>query len=97
MADRAKSFLLTEEIIFTHAKGEVNLTGAYTKIRIEEDLFEHSMSCVLLALDTTGQLDDLDFDGTETFRLGFKSEPEEDDQIDLLFSCLLYTSDAADE
>ena len=46
MADRAKSFLLTEEIIFTHAKGEVNLTGAYTKIRIEEDLFEHSMSCV---------------------------------------------------
>ena len=87
MADRAKSFLLTEEIIFTHAKGEVNLTGAYTKIRIEEDLFEHSMSCVLLALDTTGQLDDLDFDGTETFRLGFKSEPEEDDQIDLLFRC----------
>lgn len=85
MADRAQSFLFTEEIIFTHAKGEVNLTGAYTKINIQEDIFEHSMNCVLLALDTTGMLDDLDFDGTETFKFSFKSEPEEDETISLLF------------
>ena len=43
MADRAKSFLLTEEIIFTHAKGEVNLTGAImSKVQLNNIVFRNT-------------------------------------------------------
>ena len=82
---RTKGFNLPEDIIFTHAGGSMNITGAYTKVNISEDIFQHSMNCSILLADTTGVLDDIDFDGTETITIAFKSEPEEDQVIKLKF------------
>ena len=82
---RTKGFNLPEDIIFTHAGGSMNITGAYTKVNISEDIFQHSMNCSILLADTTGVLDDIYFDGTETITIAFKSEPEEDEVIKLKF------------
>ena len=66
---KARSYNLVEDIFIEHAKGKVNITNAWNLIELEEDLFNPSMSCFLTVGDTTGLLDDIDFDGTETFKI----------------------------
>ena len=39
MAYRAKGFNLPERIVFTHSKGTTDITGSYTRIIVEEDIF----------------------------------------------------------
>lgn len=82
---KARSYNLVEDIFIEHAKGKVNITNAWNLIELEEDLFNASMSCFLSVGDTTGLLDDIDFDGTETFKIKFKSGKEEDKTIAIKF------------
>lgn len=82
---KARSYNLVEDIFIEHAKGKVNITNAWNLIELEEDLFNPSMSCFLSVGDTTGLLDDIDFDGTETFKIKFKSGKEEDKTIAIKF------------
>ena len=82
---KARSYNLVEDIFIEHAKGKVNITNAWNLIELEEDLFNASMNCFLTVGDTTGLLDDIDFDGTETFKIKFKSGKEEDKTIAIKF------------
>ena len=85
MAYQARSFTLEEDIFITHAGGEVNVTNAWAKITIEEDIYRHSMNCFLAVNDSTGLLDKIDFDGTETFSLKIKSGKPKDPTLALRF------------
>ena len=85
MAYRAKGFNLPERIVFTHSKGTTDITGSYTKIIVEEDIFNPSISMSIAIADSTGALDDIDFDGTETVKLSFNSSKPDDNTINLLF------------
>jgi hypothetical protein len=63
----------------------VDVTDAYTNVYITEDLFKNSLSCTLNIGDASGSLDPVDFDGTETFKLAFKSLLEDDREISVVF------------
>ena len=63
----------------------VDVTDAYTNVYITEDLFNNSLSCTLNIGDASGSLDPVDFDGTETFKLAFKSLLEDDREISVVF------------
>jgi len=81
----ANHYELSEDIILNFAKGTVNLTDSFTNILIEEDLFKPSLSCTLTLIDATDSLGVVDFDGTETFKITFKSLREDDEEISLTF------------
>ena len=53
--------------------GEVDVSGALTTLSIKEDIFMSSMSCKMAVVDTSDSLGVVDFDGTETFKISFKS------------------------
>lgn len=65
--------------------GEVDVSSALTTLSIKEDIFMSSMSCKMAVVDTSDSLGVVDFDGTETFKISFKSLPEDDRVISITF------------
>ena len=86
MSDQiANSFELSESILLNFAKGTIDLTDSFAGINIKEDLFKPSLECVLEIIDGTNSLGIVDFDGTETFKIAFKSLRDDDEEINLTF------------
>ncbi len=72
-------------IVITYDGGEMDVSDSMNALSIKEDIFTPSMSSKMSVVDTSDSLGVVDFDGTETFKLSFKSFPEEDRIISLTF------------
>lgn len=72
-----------EEVIFKHAKGELDVTAGFTKIEIEEDIYSDSLKSKIIVPDVGDAFNKVDFDGTETYELTFESPG--DKQVSIVF------------
>ena len=60
-------------IAITHAGGVVDVSGAMTALSIKEDIFTNSLSAKMAVVDASDSLGVIEFEGSETFKVAFKS------------------------
>ena len=72
-------------IAITHAGGVVDVSSAMTALSIKEDIFTNSLSAKMAVVDTSDSLGVIEFEGSETFKVSFKSILEDDRIISLEF------------
>ena len=85
MADYIQKSRQIDLVEFKHAKGVLNVTNAFSNFEIQEDLFRDSLQMKILVYDAGDSFNEVDFDGTETVDLIFKSMGEGDRQLNITF------------
>ena len=85
-----KEFLVNQyerllPVVISYDGGRIDVSTAMTGMSIKEDIFTPSLTCKMAIVDTSDSLGKVDFDGTETVDIAFKSLPEDDRIIKLTF------------
>ena len=57
-----------------HKDGTLNLETAFSSLVVTESIFQQSLSCRLIVLDSDEKLANLDLDGSEELKVGWHSE-----------------------
>ncbi len=70
---------LLDRIKINYSGGITDVTDTTNAIVVKESFIYDELRCTLVVTDSTGGLDRIDFDGTETFKLSFKSLAEDDE------------------
>ena len=78
-------FELLDSVKIKHAGGEVDVTAIMALCSIKEDFEYEEVRAQMVVMDSSGALDAIEFDGTETFKISFSSTQEDDKIISLLF------------
>lgn len=76
---------LLDSVKIKHAGGEVDVTSIMALCSIKEDFEYEEVRAQMVVMDSSGGLDAIEFDGTETFKISFSSTQEDDKIISLLF------------
>ena len=85
MAEYIQKSRQIDLIEFKHAGGTINVTNAFANFEIQEDLFKDSLVLNIMVYDAGDNFNEVDFDGTETVDMIFKSMGKGDRQLNITF------------
>ena len=85
MSDYIQKSRKIDLVELKHAGGTINVTNAFHTFEIQEDLFKDSLTMKMTVLDSSEDISEANFDGTETVDLKFKSLGKGDKEIVMTF------------